>query len=62
MSTITTYPYESCPKKCKNPVHGDRINSVLINGNVSDDKIAAFIAKTCRSFAYVLDNQVIICF
>lgn len=58
MSTIATYPYESCPKKCKNSIHGDRISSALINGTVTDDKIAAFIAKTCRSFAYVLDGQV----
>lgn len=58
MWTITTYPYESCPKKCRNTAHGDRINSALNSSNLSADKTAAFIAKTCRSFAYVLDHQV----
>lgn len=52
------YSYENCGKKCKNPEHGERINSVLIKNSLADEKIAAFIAKTCKNFAHVTDFQV----
>lgn len=58
MFNISNYSYENCGKKCKNLDHGDRINRVLVNNSVALDKLAAFIAKTCRNFAHVLDHQV----
>lgn len=58
MFNISNYSYENCGKKCKNLDHGDRINRVLVNSSVELDKLAAFIAKTCRNFAHVLDHQV----
>lgn len=58
MLTINNYVYENCTKKCKNPEHGDRINSVLIKESIGDEKVAAYIAKTCKNFARVLDHQV----
>lgn len=58
MFTIANYSYENCAKKCKNPEHGEKINSALTNTTVSDEKLAAFIAKTCRSFAHIRDHQV----
>lgn len=61
MFNISNYPHENCGKKCKNPEHGERINSVLVRSSISAEKIAAFIAKTCRNFANVLDYQVCIC-
>ncbi|XP_055309724.1 inhibitor of Bruton tyrosine kinase [Sitodiplosis mosellana] len=57
MFNIANYSYENCGKKCKNPDHGERINSVLMKNSIADDKIAAFIAKTCRNFAHVADLQ-----
>lgn len=59
MFSIANYSYENCGKKCKNPEHGERINSVLLFKNsITDEKIAAFIAKTCKNFAHVADHQV----
>lgn len=58
MFNITNYSYENCGKKCKNPEHGERINSVLIKNSIADEKIAAFIAKTCKNFAHIADLQV----
>lgn len=58
MFNISNYLYENCNKKCKNVEHGDRISNVLIKNTLSDEKIAAFIAKTCRNFANILDYQV----
>lgn len=57
MFTISNCTYENCPKKCRNPDHGERINSVLVRDSLSDEKIAAFIAKSCRNFANVYDHQ-----
>lgn len=62
MFTIANYPYENCTKKCKNSEHGDRINRVLVNESISDERLAAYIAKTCKNFARVQDHQVIISF
>lgn len=59
MFNISNYSYENCGKKCKNPDHGERINSALIKSSVAVEKIAAFIAKTCRNFAHIVDHQVL---
>lgn len=58
MFNITNYSYENCSRKCKNFDHGDRISYVLIHSSVEQEKLAAFIAKTCRNFTHVLDHQV----
>lgn len=58
MFNPSNFQYENCGKKCKNPEHGERITGVLLKNSLSDDKVAAFIAKTCRNFAHVLDHQV----
>lgn len=60
MFNISNYAYENCGKKCKSLEHGERITSVLVNNSLADEKLAAFIAKTCRNFAHILDHQVCI--
>ncbi|XP_031631768.1 inhibitor of Bruton tyrosine kinase [Contarinia nasturtii] len=57
MFNISNFQYENCGKKCKNPEHSERITGVLLNNSLPDDKIAAFIAKTCRNFAHNLNHQ-----
>lgn len=58
MFTINNYAYENCGKKCRNPDHGDRITRALMKNSLNDERLAAFVAKTCKNFAHVLDNQV----
>lgn len=57
MFTINTYEYD-CTKKCKNQNHGSSITNALTKRSITDEKLAAFIAKTCRNFAEVLDYEV----
>lgn len=58
MFNISNFPYDNCGKKCKSAEHGERINSVLIKNGIAAEKQAAFVAKTCRNFAHVVDHQV----
>uniref|UniRef100_A0A182NAV7 BTB domain-containing protein n=1 Tax=Anopheles dirus TaxID=7168 RepID=A0A182NAV7_9DIPT len=55
MFTISDYDYE-CTKKCRLVRHGNAITAALTKRAVSDELLAAYIAKTCRNFAHVLDE------
>uniref|UniRef100_A0A182S7H4 ANK_REP_REGION domain-containing protein n=1 Tax=Anopheles maculatus TaxID=74869 RepID=A0A182S7H4_9DIPT len=56
MFTISDYDYE-CTKKCRLVSHGNAITAALTKRAVSDEWLAAYIAKTCRNFAHVLDEH-----
>ncbi|XP_050078956.1 inhibitor of Bruton tyrosine kinase [Anopheles maculipalpis] len=56
MFTISDYDYE-CTKKCRLVSHGNAITAALTKRAVSDELLAAYIAKTCRNFAHVLDDH-----
>lgn len=61
MFNISNYSYENCGKKCRNPDHGSSINRTImanVNSSIEKEKLAAFIAKSCRNFAHILDHQV----
>ncbi|XP_055593249.1 inhibitor of Bruton tyrosine kinase-like [Uranotaenia lowii] len=55
-STIATYEYE-CTRKCRLPEHGNGITAALTKRSISDELLAAFVAKFCRNFAEILDDQ-----
>lgn len=55
MFTITDYDYD-CTKKCRLVRHGNAITAALTKRAVSDELLAAYIAKTCRNFTHVLDE------
>uniref|UniRef100_A0AAG5DB42 BTB domain-containing protein n=1 Tax=Anopheles atroparvus TaxID=41427 RepID=A0AAG5DB42_ANOAO len=55
MFTINNYEYE-CTKKCRLVSHGNAITAALTKRAVSDEQLAAYIAKKCRNFANVLDE------
>uniref|UniRef100_A0A182QEH7 BTB domain-containing protein n=1 Tax=Anopheles farauti TaxID=69004 RepID=A0A182QEH7_9DIPT len=55
MFTISNYDYE-CTKKCRLVRHGNAITAALTKRAVSDELLAAYIAKTCCNFAHVLDE------
>lgn len=61
MFTINNYNYE-CTKQCKNKSHGRIINAAISKrpsiSLVCDEKLAAFIAKSCRNFANITDDEV----
>ncbi|KAJ6642089.1 Inhibitor of Bruton tyrosine kinase [Pseudolycoriella hygida] len=51
MFTISNYNYD-CLKNCRSRDHGETIaKNVLHRDNISDEKLAAFIGKTCKNFA-----------
>lgn len=58
MLRASNHLHETCGKKCKNPDHGDKINRVIVNSLLSNEKLAAYIAKTCRNYAHIFDHQV----
>ncbi|XP_053664710.1 inhibitor of Bruton tyrosine kinase [Anopheles marshallii] len=55
MFTISDYDYE-CTKKCRLVSHGNAITAALTKRSISDELLAAYIAKTCRNFAHVVDE------
>ncbi|XP_053674901.1 inhibitor of Bruton tyrosine kinase [Anopheles nili] len=55
MYTISDYDYE-CTKKCRLVSHGNAITAALTKRAITDELLAAFIAKTCRNFAHILDD------
>ncbi|KFB49169.1 AGAP009939-PA-like protein [Anopheles sinensis] len=55
MFTINSFEYE-CTKKCRLVSHGNAITAALTKRAVSDEQLAAYIAKTCRNFAHILDE------
>lgn len=56
-SSIGNYDYE-CTRKCHLPHHGNAITAALTKKSVSDELLAAYVAKFCRNFAEILDDQV----
>lgn len=58
MLKVSHHSHENCGKKCKNLDHGDKINRALVNSTLNDERLAAYIAKTCRNYAHVFDHQV----
>lgn len=51
MFTISNYSYD-CLKNCRSRDHGETVaRNVLHRKNASDEKLAAFIAKSCKNFA-----------
>lgn len=58
LKQASNHTYENCGKKCKNLDHGDKISRALVNSSLNDEKLAAYIAKTCRNYAHVFDHQV----
>lgn len=57
MFTINNFDYD-CTKKCKNCNHGKLITSALTKRSVTDKNLATYIAKICRNFSEILDNEV----
>lgn len=57
MFTIANYNYE-CSKKCKNTDHGKAIGKAVRKSKASDEKLAAYIAKSCKNFAGIADDEV----
>lgn len=56
MYTIANFDYD-CTKKCKNTIHGIKITSAITKRGITDESLAAYIAKTCRNFVDVLDEE-----
>lgn len=56
MFSISNYDYD-CTKKCKNNEHGCTITNALTKRSVDDQKLASFLAKTCRNFAEISDHE-----
>lgn len=51
MFTISNYNYD-CLKNCRSREHGETVaRNVLHRKNTTDEKLAAFIAKSCKNFA-----------
>ncbi|XP_029709286.1 inhibitor of Bruton tyrosine kinase [Aedes albopictus] len=55
-SSIGNYDYE-CTRKCHLPHHGNAITAALTKKSVSDELLATYVAKLCRNFAEILDDQ-----
>lgn len=51
------YEYD-CTSKCRLRLHGNAITSALTKRSIEDDKLAAYVAKTCCNFADILDDLV----
>lgn len=56
MFSILNYDYD-CTKKCKNVNHGSKITSSITKRGISDEALASYIAKICRNFTDVLDEE-----
>lgn len=56
MFTIANYEYD-CTKRCKNTDHGGKITSAITKRGVTNESLAAYIAKICRNFTDVLDEE-----
>ncbi|XP_055639005.1 inhibitor of Bruton tyrosine kinase [Toxorhynchites rutilus septentrionalis] len=54
--SINNYDYE-CTKRCHLVRHGNAITAALTKKAISDELLAAFIAKYCRNFSEILDEQ-----
>ncbi|XP_062547692.1 inhibitor of Bruton tyrosine kinase [Armigeres subalbatus] len=54
--SISNYDYE-CTRKCHLSLHGNAITAALTKKSVSDELLAAYVAKVCRNFADILDDQ-----
>lgn len=57
MYSIANYSYD-CTKKCRNLEHGNAIVAALTKRSISNEKLAAYIAKICKNFAEIFDEDV----
>ncbi|XP_004537512.1 inhibitor of Bruton tyrosine kinase [Ceratitis capitata] len=56
-STLTPRNYEyDCTRKCRLVHHGSQISAALTKRTISDEQLAAFIAKTCANFMDIVDD------
>ncbi|XP_037949451.1 inhibitor of Bruton tyrosine kinase-like [Teleopsis dalmanni] len=55
MFNIKNYEYD-CTIKCNCRQHANAITAALTKRSISNEKLAAFIAKTCRNFADNVDD------
>lgn len=52
-----TYEYD-CTRKCRLRAHGNAITSALTKRSIEDEKLAAYVAKTCCNYADIVDDLV----
>lgn len=57
MFNTKNYDYD-CTRKCRLRGHGNAITSALTKRSIEDDKLAAYVAKTCCNFADIVDDLV----
>jgi len=57
MSAARTQEYD-CTAKCRLRQHGNAITAALTKRSIDNQKLAAFIFKTCGNFANILDDLV----
>uniref|UniRef100_A0A1A9X4V3 BTB domain-containing protein n=1 Tax=Glossina brevipalpis TaxID=37001 RepID=A0A1A9X4V3_9MUSC len=55
MFNIKNYEYD-CTPKCHFRLHGNQITMALTKRSIADDKLAAYVAKTCCNFADIVDD------
>lgn len=48
----------TCSKKCKDLEHATSINKAIWESSLTDEKLAAFIAKRCENFAEIIGENV----
>ncbi|KAH8400712.1 hypothetical protein KR009_000515 [Drosophila setifemur] len=56
MSAARTCQDNDCTAKCRLRQHGNIITAALTKRSIPNDKLAAFLAKTCGNFANILDD------
>lgn len=47
-----------CTRKCRLREHGNVITNALTKRSMDDEKLAAYVAKTCCNFADIVDDLV----
>lgn len=57
MFDIKNYEYD-CTSKCHFRLHGNQITMALTKRSIEDEKLAAYVAKTCCNFADIVDDLV----
>uniref|UniRef100_A0A1B0BRM9 BTB domain-containing protein n=1 Tax=Glossina palpalis gambiensis TaxID=67801 RepID=A0A1B0BRM9_9MUSC len=55
MFNIKNYEYD-CTSKCHFRLHGNQITMALTKRSIEDEKLAAYVAKTCCNFADIVDD------
>ncbi|XP_061394598.1 inhibitor of Bruton tyrosine kinase [Musca vetustissima] len=55
MFNPTNYEYD-CTRNCRLREHGNAITNALTKRSIDDEKLAAYVAKTCCNFADIVDD------